>query len=183
MKHLRLFENNAEFEQATLVLPNVSLVKESNSVNYKTDRPEQITYHFDFSNEPLDWHSAEMVICDRFIERDFSEPYNKIKSFLKKYGRIDEEKYGQYYLVLGDKPSIAESPLANPRITIALNDNGHIGIYGVTGIGLCLPDDESGQASIELWTTAPSGPHNGYGDMMILPTSFIIQQAYLPENH
>lgn len=103
MKHIKLFETTLEYDAFKtsdgFVLPNVSLVKEDNTVLYETfPKPEMIEYHFDVpmhiingmgevvpDGTPID---KELNIINGTLNDDFSGIYNKLLVLIKENGSL-----------------------------------------------------------------------------------------------
>ena len=155
MKHLKIFNTVAEFESATIVKPNVSLIKETNVLNYKPNKIEIIEYHFEV---PLAFDEGEHAIADNtlygWIGQDFSEIYDKLYNFAMEFG--EKSEYGFVY-------AYDDLMLNNTNITANGLRMDQIELWGDYGD--------------VIWMrafTLPVSPH-GDNSVYLSPTSFFVQ--------
>ena len=144
MKHLRLFETVSDLESTELILPNVSLVRESKSLTYKPDKPEIIEYHFDI---PLESFSPGLGgAFGGFVEDDFSDIFNKLHTFALKYG------YKPDYAIENNlNIYFVEEDVWKNKVNIIVNSK-----YKTTGMEYYVDEQLMG-----LWTDAPDAMGGG----------------------
>ena len=94
MKHLKLFQTEAEYNSATLELPNVSYVVETNSIEFNPYVIEKNIIHFVLSGENCEAEEGmtfkEWIFSDYF---DINNPYNlhdghlgNVRDYITEYG-------------------------------------------------------------------------------------------------
>lgn len=171
MKHLRLFSTTSEYENAELVKPNVSLIKETGNLNYISNKIPQIVYQFDCRNTPWEY---KWLMRIKTLNGDFSELYDKIIEYLKTYGN----KITDTYYTLGEYGT--ETPLENMNVSALADDynTGEEKVYHLCWIDTSIDGDYINWG----FNNVERGGNNMGGECDLYRDRFVLYEA-IPGNN
>lgn len=172
MKYLKKFNTESEYnsfkDSDAFIEPNVSHIKENHSVEYNSNKPKQITYQFDLRDASWEF-VADMFYHHQIVYGDFSELYDSLVSFTRKYGTVQNYDTTTIYTI-GQYDDI--TPLANPKITVLTYDRltNEPKTYNLCWMEIYCPED--GREDFYLGFDTPRGPHNSGGECFLTRDDF-----------